>query len=460
MQRFILAMATTLTFFISNLVAEATTTRDVVIMTFQNHPEIQALRHSFQSERFLSASLEANFNELRKGFRISSEYGKRGDTSKITPNGEVFIEKNLGGYSFSGNVGSDFSASRFGDESRGYAELRAEIPLIGSNKVRDQAIRLLKQESDVIIAQIAFLEKAREQIKDATDAYNEAVANKNFFEQNEWYIKELHKLRKVASSRGDPSALKKIDKLIYDAETAGRALKANFEADLNLLRSRMGVGAEIPLHVTAKPFNVELAPSQDMINAALKNDPQLRSLVVAESVLLKQKKIINSATVDVLGSIKIGADFPGYGRGNDENGYAASGGLVLLFSDSRVRESQLGAVDAKLKEIVQRIKGIKNTLPLVIAEKYRRAEVFKKKRNDIAVGLNKSADVYIDKLKRYRVNGVIFDELYLALQDFYKSQNDYEYNAQEYANRVTELLRSAGSCFRVLEEANISLDIN
>lgn len=438
----------------------ALTARDVVIQTFQNHPEIQALRYSFQSERYLSASLRANFNELRKGFRVKSEYGKRGDASKITPNGEVFVEKNLGGYSFSGNVGSDFSVSKFEDESRGYAELRAEIPIVGSDKRRDQEVKLLKQEGDKTIAQIEFFKKVQEQIKDATDSYNEAVNNKNLFELQKWYLGELRKLQKIARSRKDSSALKKIDKLIYDAEAQGRALKQNFDADLDLLRSRMGIDERVPLRIDPASFNASLDSLENIISDTLRDDPQIRALEIAIAALVKQQEIIDGARLDILGVVKGGFEFPGFGKNHGENGYVASGTLVWLFPDGRVRESQLGAVNSKLQEIRARLKGARSTALLVIKEKYRRAEVLKQKRDDIGWGMGKAQGVYLDKIARYQAGQINFDAVDLALEAFYQSKYDYASNSLGYANRVTELLLSAGTCFKTLEEARISLNID
>src|SRR3989344_3790395 len=170
--------------------AYVVTPEDVIKETFVNYAEIKAARYRLRTEKALSEALRAGFNQVTSGVNASTEYGKRGDTSLITPNTEVFIKKEFrGGYSVSGAVGSDFATadSKLRDESRGYTEMRAEVPIFGSEKARDQEIKVLKQESDTMIVHLDFYDASREHLKKAMDAYFAAVSNRSALTHLLWY---------------------------------------------------------------------------------------------------------------------------------------------------------------------------------------------------------------------------------------------------------------------------------
>jgi hypothetical protein len=439
--------------------SESLTNEQVIIMTYQRHPEVVANRERLKTFQALAKAEEASFNQLRYGARAYSSVtrSRAEDVWRSTndPTVELFAKKDFGqGRSAEIFGGADYVYTHTDEDTpRSFIGIRGQMPIGGSEEARAESIRLLDRGSDILIAETAYFDAVRERLRKSTQSFLYARINRNILYHLETIEAELVVLETVARSRNDADAKNKIGAIISANRAKQRELEKSFGANLADIKQRAGIHPPELISVGRGDVVVVFDSVNQMISYAIAHDPQIKSLKVSKQSLESQHAILAGASVDVLGFVEGRASNASY---PDTQEYIGTLGIAVSVPDARLQKQRLAVIDARMREVQVRIDGWVDDITLSIYQEHSLASAYEQRIADIDSNLPMREKIYRDRFARYKNRQRIpFDEVYSALDDWKDDMMMREEYAQQYAGVLGELWEYSGYYFQVLEQAGV-----
>ena len=359
----------------------------VIVLTYKNNVEILAARQRLVTQTALLQFEERDFARLTYGVRSTMGYDHLRKSLELTreaiPRIETFATKRfLKGQELSVSGGGEHVFSRHReDDIAGFISAPIEAPIRGSETLRNQQVRLLDKGGDVLLAENDYYALLREHIRKAIQSRGSAQVNRNMQLANDVFLRELAVLRAATSRVGDSDGTTRVEAAIAQGTSGREELEAAFSALSSNLRQRMGISPITSLIIQAGNIIVSFPKAEQLIEYAVANDPQIRSLQITQDTLGAQRVALGDGKFDVSGFLDSRASTRNYPR---DYVYGFVVGLSVTFPDHAAHQSRLAALLSRLSEVELRITRSHDEITNSVLYLYQQLDSY---RNGIVGGL-------------------------------------------------------------------------
>lgn len=435
--------------------------KDVVAMTYQNNGEILAARQRLATQQALLQFEERDFARLTYGVRstMGYEYSRTSPelVREATPRVEVFATKRfLKGQELSVSGGSEQVFSRHHeDEIGGFIGARIETPIRGSETLRNQQVRLLDKGGDVLLAESDYYVVLRDNIRKAVQTRGSAQVNRNMRLANDTFLRELAGLRAATSRVGDSDGIMRIEAALAEGRSDQEEIDSAFSATASNLRQRIGIAPNAPLVIQSGSIVVQFPQAEKLIEYAVINDPQIRSLQITRDTLRAQRVALGDGTFDISGIFESRANTRNYPQ---DYAYGLVVGLSVTFPDRAAHQSRVAALLSRLSEVELRIAKSHDEIANSVLYLYEQLNSYRKGIEGALSLKTEREQLYRKRLSEYEhgtMGSVRFEEMLSAFNSWMEEFTTADTQAAQYVIFLGELWEKSGYYFQILEHENL-----
>lgn len=438
------------------------TPRSVIVIAFNQQPEIKSSFHRFKSEEARYDFFYTSRDSLTPRVRWSNRYSEVRDknledpTSRIRDHSVEFsVEKRFfDTTALDVSVGLRASAV---DEALGnqpFVSASLRYPLWASREKLKRTSEEIFWQNQVDDAQLGYIQRVRSNLQFILFRFHDAV---NLGRRREYATRQLRDLEALLKRLdADPQKDRNSDRERVEAEIASvkaeiRDVTGRFDVVLERLKADCGLPFHAKVVLDEEPFNPFEGLSHDeLFRLSIETDPEIATLRNAKRNAKVQLDLARRGRWDIALLADGMSNLDGGGESDGMSDWSVAVGLDVSAVDARVTDSLIRQAEANIARFNQAIVAREDQVFVDTFEPLLRIETLGQSCNELGANLPRYQTDYDTGLNDYFAGKLNIDDLLTRREELYDQEDEVGRLTFMVCVNVAELCSATGKFFELL----------